>query len=84
MRLCRIVPGRAGACAGDFRVLTHVTERTGSRQILVCTKTPGTYERRLNQYESDVAHLAKLEALEGSVRRVPERGKPVRAKRKKA
>ncbi len=44
--------------------LTHVTERVGSPQTLVCTKTQASYERRQKQYEVDQKLLAELEALE--------------------
>ena len=30
--------------------LTHMTERTGSPQTLVCSKTRATYERAVKQY----------------------------------
>jgi len=49
--------------------LTHVTERVGSPQTLVCTKTNGSYERRLKQFEVDQKLLGELEALTGSERR---------------
>jgi predicted 2-oxoglutarate/Fe(II)-dependent dioxygenase YbiX len=54
--------------------LTHVTERVGSPQTLVCTKTQASYERRLQQYAVDQELLAGLEALaagelRGAVRR---------------
>ncbi len=42
---------------------THVTERKGSPQTLVCTKTQASYERRLQQYEIDQQLLAELDAL---------------------
>ena len=32
---------------------THVTDRKGSPQTLVCTKTQSSYERRLQQYHED-------------------------------
>ena len=40
--------------------MTHVTERKGSPHTLVCTKTRRGYERRLNQYRSDLAAMAVL------------------------
>ena len=43
--------------------LTHVTERRGSPQTLVCTKTKATYEVKLAQYNLDVKHLAELRGL---------------------
>jgi predicted 2-oxoglutarate/Fe(II)-dependent dioxygenase YbiX len=42
---------------------THVTDRRGSPQTLVCTKTQASYERKLKQYESDLATLKKLETI---------------------
>jgi hypothetical protein len=52
---------------------THVTERKGSPQTLVCTKTQGSYERSRKQYKVDQVVLAELEQLDGrktSLRRV--------------
>jgi hypothetical protein len=43
--------------------LKHVTERKGSPQTLVCTKTQDSYERRRKQYGSDQALLAELEPI---------------------
>ena len=43
--------------------LTHVTDRAGSPQTLVCTKTQASYERRRKQFESDTKLLAELELL---------------------
>ena len=43
--------------------MTHVTDRRGSPQTLVCTKTRRTYERRVEQYRRDVGHLRTLEPL---------------------
>jgi 2OG-Fe(II) oxygenase superfamily len=48
--------------------LTHVTNRVGSPQTLVCTKTQASYERRLQQYHVDAKLLAELEALAGGDR----------------
>jgi predicted 2-oxoglutarate/Fe(II)-dependent dioxygenase YbiX len=45
--------------------LSHVTERKGSPQTLVCTKNQATYERRLAQFHIDVQLLKDLEALTG-------------------
>ena len=42
---------------------THVTERKGSPQTLVCVKTQGDYERRLAQYNGDLKLIAELELL---------------------
>ena len=61
---------------------THVTERIGSPQTLVCTKTQASYERRLEQYKIDQALLAELDALSKSKKKRP--SKPVVvAKRKR-
>ncbi len=51
---------------------THVTERKGSPQTLVCTKTQHSYERSRKQYEVDQVVLAELEKLErkASTRRI--------------
>ena len=43
--------------------VTHVTERKGSPLTLVCTKTQGSYERKLKQYYTDKSLLAELEVL---------------------
>jgi hypothetical protein len=43
--------------------MTHVTERQGSPQTLVCTKTRATYERACKQYQSDLADMRRLLAL---------------------
>jgi hypothetical protein len=43
--------------------MTHVTERKGSPQTLVCTKTRGAYERRSSQYRTDIAAMGALLAL---------------------
>ncbi|MES2707237.1 MAG: 2OG-Fe(II) oxygenase [Verrucomicrobiota bacterium] len=40
--------------------MTHVTERKGSPQTLVCTKTRRRYELRLAQYQADLAAFATL------------------------
>ena len=45
---------------------THVTERKGSPQTLVCTKTQNSYERSRKQYQVDQVVLAELEKLEGA------------------
>jgi hypothetical protein len=43
--------------------MTHVTERKGSPQTLICTKTRRSYERRSKEYRRDVAALATLTEL---------------------
>lgn len=45
---------------------THVTERKGSPQTLVCTKTQNSYERNRKQYQVDQVVLAELEKLAGA------------------
>ena len=42
---------------------THVTERKGSPQTLLCTKTQNSYERRRKQFGVDQVVLAELEKL---------------------
>lgn len=42
--------------------MTHVTERKGSPQTLVCTKTRRTYQRRCKQYEADIRTFGELAA----------------------
>jgi hypothetical protein len=41
--------------------LSHVTERKGSPQTLVCTKNQASYERRLAQFHLDMQFLNDLE-----------------------
>ncbi len=60
--------------------LTHVTERKGSPQTLVCTKTQASYELRLKQFAIDQKLLADMEAIAGSER--PSAVKRSRAPRK--
>jgi hypothetical protein len=48
--------------------VTHVTERKGSPQTLVCTKTQASYERRRKQYGDDQKSLAELERIAQSSR----------------
>jgi hypothetical protein len=60
--------------------LTHVTERQGSPQTLVCTKTQASYELRLKQFGIDQKLLADMEAITGSER--PSAVKRSRAPRK--
>jgi predicted 2-oxoglutarate/Fe(II)-dependent dioxygenase YbiX len=43
--------------------IKHVTERKGSPQTLVCTKTQDSYERRRKQYGVDQELLAELEGI---------------------
>lgn len=41
--------------------MTHVTERKGSPQTLVCTKDRRSYQRRCDEYRKDIAALTALE-----------------------
>lgn len=58
--------------------MTHVTERKGSPQTLVCTKTRRNYERKCAAYREDIAALGVLadlvgrppKALAGQVKRI--------------
>lgn len=43
--------------------MTHVTERVGSPQTLVCRKTRVTFERQWRQYEQDLASMSTLSSL---------------------
>ena len=43
--------------------MTHVTERVGSPQTLVCTKDRRTFERRMKQYQDEVTAMCKLVSL---------------------
>jgi hypothetical protein len=43
--------------------MTHVTERKGSPQTLVCTKTRHSYLRRCAEYRQDIAALTALAEL---------------------
>lgn len=43
--------------------VAHVTERKGSPQTLVCTKTRRTYQRRCDQHRSDRAAMTSLLAV---------------------
>ena len=40
--------------------MTHVTERKGSPQTLVCTKNRRTYQRQSDQYKADVDSFCEL------------------------
>jgi hypothetical protein len=51
--------------------MTHVTERRGSPQTLVCTKTRRTYERQCRQHEADLASMSTLLRLMGEARGEP-------------
>jgi hypothetical protein len=43
--------------------MTHVTDRQGSPQTLVCTKDRRSYRARCRQYRQDIAALASLDEL---------------------
>ena len=43
--------------------MTHVTERVGSPQTLVCTKDRRTFDRRVNQYRDEIAAMRTLVKL---------------------
>jgi hypothetical protein len=60
---------------------THVTERKGSPQTLVCTKTQASYERRLQQYKIDLMLLAELDAVANASEN---RSKPISAAKRKS
>ena len=47
---------------------THVTDRKGSPQTLVCTKTQASYERRIGQFKIDTKLIGELEAMKGGKR----------------
>jgi hypothetical protein len=44
----------------DALDMTHVTERCGSPQSLVCTKDRRSYERRVKEYHSEIAAMRAL------------------------
>jgi 2OG-Fe(II) oxygenase superfamily len=47
-----------------FRLdMTHVTEHVGSPQTLVCTKDRRTFDRRMNQYQDEIAAMRTLVKL---------------------
>lgn len=43
--------------------MTHVTERIGSPQTLVCTKDRRTFDRRMEQYRDEIAAMSRLVSL---------------------
>ena len=43
--------------------MTHVTERVGSPQTLVCTKDRRTFDRRMEQYQGEIAAMRTLVRL---------------------
>jgi len=55
--------------------MTHVTERVGSPQTLVCTKDRRTFDRRMTQYREEIAAMRRLVRLapKGGVAALAER-----------
>lgn len=47
--------------------MTHITERTGSPQTLVCTKTRRKHELRVEQYQADIASMRVLVKLSSDI-----------------
>jgi len=45
--------------------MTHVTERKGSPQTLICTKTQRTYERQGTRHKKDCAAMVSLLSVVG-------------------
>lgn len=45
----------------DQMDISHVTEEKGRPYSLVCTKTRGSYQRRLQEYRQDIARMTWLE-----------------------
>ena len=43
--------------------MTHATERAGSPQTLVCTKDRRTFDRRMQQYQDEIAAMLRLVRL---------------------
>jgi hypothetical protein len=43
--------------------ISYTTDRRGSPQTLVCTKTRGAYRRRMKQYRADIAAMSALQPL---------------------
>jgi hypothetical protein len=62
---------------------THVTERVGSPQTLVCRKTQASYERRRKQFDVDTKLLGELEALAGGASAVAVKRPSTRRRAKK-
>ena len=54
----------------DHLDMTHVTDRQGSPQTLVCTKDRRSYQRRCEEYRRDIAALGSLAESAG---KLPER-----------
>ncbi len=58
--------------------MTHVTERAGSPQTLVCTKDRRTFDRRMKQYQDEIAAMLRL------VRLAPKAGRAALSERMEA
>jgi hypothetical protein len=43
--------------------MTHVTERKGSPQTLICTKDRRTFNSRMQEYRSEIAAMRSLVKL---------------------
>jgi hypothetical protein len=43
--------------------MTHVTDRVGSPQTLVCTKDRRSFDRRMKQYQDEIAAMRTLVGL---------------------
>ncbi|MGJ5819718.1 2OG-Fe(II) oxygenase [Paludibaculum fermentans] len=43
--------------------MTHVTERVGSPQTLICTKDRRTFDSRMKEYQSEIAAMQRLVTL---------------------
>jgi hypothetical protein len=43
--------------------MTHVTERKGSPQTLVCTKDRRSFERRMKEYAEEIAAMRTIVGL---------------------
>jgi hypothetical protein len=61
--------------------MTHVTERKGSPQTLVCTKDRRSYRRRCEQYRQDIDALATLESLADRCHASPASVNPIQSAR---
>jgi hypothetical protein len=48
--------------------MSHVTERRGSPQTLVCTKTRRSYARRCEQHKTDITSLKRLAQIAGTAK----------------
>jgi hypothetical protein len=55
--------------------MAHVTERVGSPQTLVCTKDRRTFDRRMNEYQGEIAAMRTL------VKLAPKAGRSALSKR---